>query len=111
MNASGDLAAVIDGHRSRIDQRIVGLLEKTGSTTTLDEIKAIIFNEDEGQPFIAYVMHIVDLFGTEGDRCINALVPAIQDAWNYFPHRLPQWIVPGRAHASARAFPGAARSS
>jgi hypothetical protein len=73
-------------HRTRIEKRLNRLIAQTASDTTLEDIQAVIFNEDGQLPFIVYVMHIAGLFRDDGDSHIDALIPAIQDAWNYFPH-------------------------
>ena len=77
----------ITRHRARVEKTLARLLEETDSDATLAEIQHVIFNEDGERPFIAYVMHLVELFGSGADRHIDALIPAIQDAWNYFPHK------------------------
>jgi len=85
MNSSPDHTSAISRKRALIEKRLVRLLRQTGSDATLDDIKTLIFNEEEALPFIAYVMQLCELFGDEADD--DAVIPAVQDAWNYFPHR------------------------
>jgi hypothetical protein len=85
MKPPPDLTSAITRHRTRIEKRLIRLLDQTGSGATLDDIKTIIFNEEQEVPFIVYVMQLSELFGDEVDA--DTVIPAIQDAWNYFPHR------------------------
>lgn len=73
--------------RARTEKRVQRLLTKTGSTATLDDIKTIIFNEEVETPFSAYLMKLMDLFDDPDERFIDEMLPVLQDAWNYFPHR------------------------
>jgi hypothetical protein len=86
MNVSADAtASAIRRHRTRTEKRLIRLLDQAGSSATVDEIKRIIFSEEEDRPFIIYVIQLTELFGDNADH--DAVIPAIQDAWNYFPHR------------------------
>src|SRR5580658_4883784 len=84
MNASPDPTSAVTHHRTRIEKRLIRLLNQTGSAATLDDIKAIIFNEKEDRPFIAYLIQLSELFGDDADD--DAAIRAIQDVWNYFRH-------------------------
>ena len=83
--ATADHNVAVRRHRARTEKKLTRLLTAAGSSATLDDIKSIIFEEDGDTPFIAYVMQLGELFGDEADD--DAVIPAIQDAWNYFPHR------------------------
>ena len=87
MRAPSDDTPAILRHRAHTEKRLRRLLEKTGSEATLDDIKVIIFNDDGERPFAEYVMYLTELFGVGGEVHIDALIPVIQDAWNFFPHR------------------------
>lgn len=78
----------ITTHRARTERRLAALLDQTQSRATLDDIKTVIFNEHEARSFSDYVGDLVTLFDT-GPRAtdIDDLLPALQDAWNYFAHR------------------------
>ncbi|HTV26201.1 MAG TPA: hypothetical protein VMF32_00270 [Xanthobacteraceae bacterium] len=73
--------------RARTEKRVKRLLSKTGSSATLDDIKTIIFNEVVEMAFSAYLMKLMDFFDDPDERYIDEMLPALQDAWNYFPHR------------------------
>jgi hypothetical protein len=87
MKKARDHTPATERHRARIEKRLSDLLQQTGSEATLDDLKAIIFNDDGERPFAEYVMYLTELFGAGGQVHIDALIPAIQDAWNFFPHR------------------------
>jgi hypothetical protein len=75
-------------HRARTETRIGVLLKEGRSPATLDHIKALILNEHERRSFNDYVFDLVALFDTGlGGVEIDDLLPALQDAWNYFPHQ------------------------
>jgi hypothetical protein len=82
---SADIVSRVLRHRTLTERRLTRLLKQISSAATLEDIKAIIFDEDQEIPFIVYVMQLSELFGDDADA--DALIPTIQDAWNYFPHR------------------------
>jgi uncharacterized protein DUF6429 len=73
-------------YRLLAELRISELLKKAKSTTTLDDIQRIIF-EEVGLPPSHYFAKLLALFHTPETKIDDAVVlQVIQDAWNYFPH-------------------------
>jgi hypothetical protein len=79
-----DMAHVV-AYRSLTEERLSALLIRAGRPATLDGIKTIIFDEGHAN-LSAYVTKMLDLFKSS-DIGIDTILPALQDAWNYFPHR------------------------
>lgn len=60
-------------------------LKETGSEFSLDHIKEVIFNEDGTDA----MTDIIAMFDTgQGAIELQNIVEVINDAWNYFPHKL-----------------------
>jgi hypothetical protein len=73
-------------YRPLICARILYLLVDFQSEATVDDIKRAIFEHDGIRDPNECFADLVDLFRAgEGD--LDAVMPVIQDAWNYFPHR------------------------
>jgi hypothetical protein len=82
------IAAEIAGHRARTETLLSALLRRTKSTATLADIQTLIFEEREDRHSTEYFCDLIALFDTRhGSVDIDEVLPAIQDAWNYFPHR------------------------
>ena len=79
-----DMARVV-AHRMLTEERLSALLIRAGRPTTLDRIKAIIFDKGHTQ-LIAYVAEMIQVFQSS-EMEIDDILSALQDAWNYFPHR------------------------
>lgn len=74
-------------HRKRIEVLLAGLLHQSGHTASLDDIKTLIFEFDH-DGFDLYVRYFLQVFESHKNTVdIDAAVPIIQHAWNYFPHR------------------------
>jgi hypothetical protein len=88
MRKSAALAADISEHRALTEARLTALLTRTGSYATLDNIRNIIFNENDTKHPSEYFADLINLFNASRSRIdIGDILPIIQDAWNYFPHR------------------------
>ena len=71
--------------RKEIEQELVDWLQETGSEFGLDDIKEIIYNED-GQDAMT---DIIAMFDTgQGAVELQNVIETINDAWNYFPHKI-----------------------
>jgi len=71
--------------RGEIEQELLEMLEKTDSDFSLDDIKEIIYNEESQDDLTDVVM----IFDTgQGFDEMNTILETINDAWNYFPHKL-----------------------
>lgn len=71
--------------RKEIEQELFDFLKETNSDFTLDHIKDIIYNE-EGQDDLT---DIIAMFDTgQGALGLENIMDTINDAWNYFPHKI-----------------------
>ena len=85
MQSTGRDMARIVAYRTLTEERLSALLVRAGRPATLDGIKTIIFDEGHTQ-LSAYVTKMLRIF-EPSQIAIEDIVPALQDAWNYFPHR------------------------
>ncbi|OGN14346.1 MAG: hypothetical protein A3J47_01920 [Candidatus Yanofskybacteria bacterium RIFCSPHIGHO2_02_FULL_43_22] len=71
--------------RKEVEQELVDWLQETGSEFGLEDIKEIIYNED-GQDAMT---DIIAMFDTgQGAVELQNVIETINDAWNYFPHKI-----------------------
>lgn len=67
------------------------MLKETGSDFTLDHIKKIIYNEDGTDA----MTDIIAMFDTgQGAVELQNIMETINDAWNYFPHKIIDGMSP-----------------
>jgi hypothetical protein len=85
MQSSDRGMANIVAYRTLTEQRLSALLIRAGRPATLDGIKAIIFDEGHSK-LSAYITKMLELLKSR-DNDIDMILPVLQDAWNYFPHR------------------------
>lgn len=71
--------------RKEIEQELVELLEETGSDFGLDDIKDIIYNEDD-QDSLTDIIAMLD--NGLGLVELENVLETVNDAWNYFPHKI-----------------------
>lgn len=71
--------------REEIGQELIELLEESDNDFILDDIKEIIYNE-EGQDDLTEIIMMFDR-GQEVEE-LNTILETINDAWNYFPHKV-----------------------
>jgi hypothetical protein len=80
------LAREVAARRSLLNEQLTSLLRRSDSTATLHDIRTLIFNETDARHPSEYFSDLIAMF--DADRIdIDATLPVIQDAWNYFPHR------------------------
>jgi hypothetical protein len=79
-------------YRTELEADINELLEKAGSDFTLDDVKEIIYNEED----TGDMQKIVAMFGTgeKGAPEMSTVLELVTDAWNYFPHKLLNGLSP-----------------
>ncbi|HMO78407.1 MAG TPA: hypothetical protein PKA42_02600 [Candidatus Paceibacterota bacterium] len=77
--------------RTEIEQELADLLVETKSDFTLDHIKEIIYNE-EGQDDLTDVIAMFDT--GQGASELDTVLELVNDAWNYFPHKIIGGISP-----------------
>jgi hypothetical protein len=72
-------------HRLReIEKELIELLEETESDFTLDDIKEIIYNEEDHDD----LMDVIAMFDEgQGPGEFQNILDLANDAWNYFPHK------------------------
>ena len=80
-------------YRAVLTAHISALLERSGSSATAEDIKGLIFERDDARHPGEYFADLATLFNASQDD-LDALLPVIQDAWNYFPHRALQGRCP-----------------
>lgn len=81
----------ITAQRIEIEQELTDLLSETGSDFTLDHIKDGIYNEDGTDA----MTDIIAMFDTgQGAVELQNIIEVINDAWNYFPHKLLDGLSP-----------------
>ncbi len=71
--------------RKEIEKELLKLLKETKSDFGLDDIKEIIYNED-GQDDLTKVIAMFDC--GQGLSEMNETLETINDAWDYFPHKI-----------------------
>ncbi len=87
--------------RKEIEQELVEMLKETDPPSlklrtgrerfTLEDIKEIIYNEEENDD----MMKVVAMFDRGGDATeIENVLELVTDAWNYFPHKVLGGISP-----------------
>ena len=78
----------ISEYRAAHEIRLSTLLKQAGSSLTVEEYKQAIFNGPDVAHFRAYLLEALELFDcSDIDSASDEIIAAIQDAWNYFPHR------------------------
>ena len=77
--------------RKEIEQELVDMLKETESDFTLDHVREAIYNEEDNDD----MMKIVAMFDTgQGAAELQNLLELVNDAWNYFPHKIIGGISP-----------------
>ena len=78
-------------HKQEVEQELADLLKQTGSDFSLDDIRRVIY-EEEDQNDLA---KIIPMFDTgQGGVELNNIMEVVMDAWNYFPHKTLGGISP-----------------
>ncbi|MDO8570934.1 MAG: hypothetical protein Q7R97_05100 [Candidatus Daviesbacteria bacterium] len=81
--------------RKEIEQELVDLLKETGSDFSLEDIKEIIYNED-GQDSLTDIIAMFD--NGLGLVELENVLEIVNDAWNYFPHKILGGLSPIEKH-------------
>lgn len=79
-------------YKAELEADINELLENAGSDFTLDDIKEVIYNEED----TGDMQKIIAMFdtGEKGAPEISEVLEVVTDAWNYFPHKLLDGLSP-----------------
>lgn len=95
-----NLADILE-FRLQLTYRISALLAQFGGAVTVSDIERLIFEEDPSRHPSEYFADILTLFeANDGD--LDALLPVIQDAWNYLPHQSLGGRCPAEVMAGAQ---------
>lgn len=71
--------------RKEIEQELVEMLQETGSDFSLQDVKDVIFREEDNDD----MMKAVAMFDRGGDASeLENILELVNDAWNYFPHKV-----------------------
>jgi 3-methyladenine DNA glycosylase Tag len=71
--------------RKEIEQELSDFLSETKSNFGLEDIKNLIYNEEETDD----MMKIVAMFDNgQGAADLDNVMETVSDAWNYFPHKI-----------------------
>lgn len=77
--------------RKEIEQELVALLRETESDFSLEDIKDVIYNEEDSDDLI----EVIAMFDRGGDASeLENILELTNDAWNYFPHKLLNGLSP-----------------
>lgn len=76
--------------RKEIEKELSNILKEMNSDFTLKDIQDIIYNETETDDF----HHIVRMFDTGSPYELENIMGIINDAWNYFPHKILDGLCP-----------------
>ena len=101
-----NLGSIVE-YRELLSARISFLLERFGSAATVEDIKTMILEHDEARHPSEYFADLLMLFNA-GEDDLDHLLPVVQEAWNYFPHRSLGGHCPAMAIANL-ALPRARR--
>src|SRR3989338_5226224 len=69
--------------RKEIENDILSLIKKTKSDATIDDVKHMIYEEEESDD----MQDIIALFDDGDMENLSNVCEVITDAWNYFPHK------------------------
>ncbi len=76
--------------RKEVEMELLEYLKKTESDFDLDDIKTVIYNEESSDD----LTDIVAMFDTGDMEMMGAVLEVINDAWNYFPHKILDGLSP-----------------
>ena len=78
-------------NRKEIEKELIELLKQTKGDFSLEDIKSIIYNEED-QDDLVKVIAIFDR--GQGLIEMNEIIEVINDAWNFFPHKCLSGLCP-----------------
>ena len=77
--------------REEIEQDIIDLLSRAESDFTLDDVKEIIYNEED-QDDLTKAISMFDTGKIPNE--LENILELTNDAWNYFPHKILKGLSP-----------------
>ena len=77
--------------RKEIEQDIIDLLSRAESYFTLDDVKEVIYNEEDQDD----LTKAISMFDTgKIPEELENILELTNDAWNYFPHKILKGLSP-----------------
>lgn len=76
--------------RKEIEQELVDMLKETESDFCLEDVKDVVFYEEDNDD----VMKIVAMFDRGDTSELDNILELAVDAWNYFPHKILGGVSP-----------------
>ncbi len=77
--------------RKEIEQELMEMLKETESDFSLQNVKDVIFHEEDNDD----MMKVVAMFDRGGDTSeLSNILELVSDAWNYFPHKILNGLSP-----------------
>ena len=77
--------------RKEIEQDIIDLLSRAESDFTLDNVKEVIYNEEDQDD----LTKAISMFDTgKIPEELENILELTNDAWNYFPHKILKGLSP-----------------
>lgn len=80
-----NLADILE-YRLTLKDRISSLLRQFDSQASVSDIEQMIFEEEDSRRPSEYLVDMLALVNAPESE-IDLVIPVIQDAWNYLPHR------------------------
>jgi hypothetical protein len=84
MKNIGSIKEILE-RRTEIEKYLVGFLVETKSDFTLENIKEMIYEEDDTE-ILTDILSMFDI--GQGAMEMDNIMETINDAWNYFPHKI-----------------------
>ncbi len=84
--------------RKEIEKELSGIIEKSKSDFTLEEIQDIIYNETEMDDF----HDVLRMFDTGSPNELENIIEILNDAWNYFPHKILNGLCPAEIFTQSK---------
>jgi len=77
--------------RKEIEQNVIDLLSRAESDFTLDDVKDVIYNEEDQDD----LTKAISMFDTgKIPEELENILELTNDAWNYFPHKILKGLSP-----------------
>ncbi len=77
--------------KKQAEEDIVEMLKETESDFTLEDVKEVIYNEEDSDDY----QHVVAMFDRGGDSVeLQDILDVVTEAWNYFPHKALNGLSP-----------------
>lgn len=85
--------------REELKADIIDLLEETENDFTLDDVLAVIYEEEETDDMQRAIM----MFDNGNPATLSGAIELVTDAWNCFPHRILDNLSPAEVLLKRRS--------